>query len=471
MSEVDLVDFAVDYAQRKGAAYAEARYEQHASEAFVLKNGVVDVLEYGDDAGIGVRVLAGGSLGFSCTNTLTRAEVRAVVDDAVRTAKATKRKDPIKFVPEPAVVSNWSVPEARKLRDVPAEDKIEEFQHIDRELMDMKYKMPARMFISTNLRIVKYFGNSEGSRIRSYSPRVRMHYYLTLMKGNDAEQCYRNYGWSGGWEAMREWNTLENVLEEARTCQNGLEHGVKSPEGRMDLVVGPPVAGIMAHESCGHPTEADRVLGREASQAGKSFITPQSLGQRVGSDVVTVVDDPTVEHAIAYYLYDDEGVRARRRYLYKAGIINEFLQNRETAAATKSRSNGASRATNYDREAIVRMANTFVEPGDWTPEEMISEVKRGVYMKTYMEWNIDDKRFNGKYVGREAYLIEDGEVQGPVRKTIVELTTPMVWGSVDACGNDLDIMEAGFCGKSDPGQALDACLGGPTMRLRNVYLR
>ncbi|MEK6851143.1 MAG: metallopeptidase TldD-related protein, partial [Candidatus Thermoplasmatota archaeon] len=92
-------------------------------------------------------------------------------------------------------------------------------------------------------------------------------------------------------------------------------------------------------------------------------------------------------------------------------------------------------------------------------------------MKTYMEWNIDDKRFNGKYVGREAYMIEDGEVKGPVRKTVVELTTPMVWGSVDACGNDLDIMEAGFCGKSDPGQALDACLGGPTMRLRNVYLR
>jgi len=471
MSEVDLVDFAVEYAGKKGATYAEARYEQHSSEAFVLKNGVVDALEYGDDAGIGVRVLAGGSLGFSCTNTLTKTEVRAVVDDAVRTAKATKRKDPIKFVGEEPVVSNWSVPEARKLQDVPAEDKIEDLRHIDRELVDLKYKMPARMFISTNLRITKYFGNSEGSRIRSYSPRVRLYYFLTLMKGNDAEQCYRNYGWSGGWEALREWNTLEKVLEEARTCKNGLEHGVKSPEGRMDLVVGPPVAGIMAHESCGHPTEADRVLGREASQAGKSFITPQSLGQRVGSDVVTVVDDPTVEHAIAYYLYDDEGVRARRRYLYKKGMINEFLQNRETAAATGARSNGASRATNYDREAIVRMANTFVEPGDWAPEEMISEVKRGVYMKTYMEWNIDDKRFNGKYVGREAYMIENGEVKGPVRKTVVELTTPMVWGSVDACGKDLDLMEAGFCGKSDPGQALDACLGGPTMRLRNVYVR
>jgi len=368
-------------------------------------------------------------------------------------------------------VSNWSVPEKTKLANVPIEDKVEEVRHIERELLDRKYKLPARFFIFTNVWITKYFTNSEGSRIRSYSPRVRMYYYLTLMKGNDAEQCYRNYGWSGGWEAVKEWGALDKVLEEARTCQNALDHGVKSPEGRMDLVVGPPVAGIMAHESGGHPTEADRVLGREASQAGKSFITPESVGMKVGSAVVNVVDDPTVEHAIAFYLYDDEGVRARRRYLYKNGRVTEFLQNRETAATLKTRSNGAARATNYDREPIPRMANTFVEAGDWTPEEIIEGVKRGVYMKTYMEWNIDDKRFNGKYVGREAYLIENGEVGGPVRRPIVELTTPMVWGSVDACGKDLDLMEAGFCGKSDPGQALDATLGGPTMRLRNVLLR
>ncbi len=227
----------------------------------------------------------------------------------------------------------------------------------------------------------------------------------------------------------------------------------------------------MAHESGGHPTEADRILGREASQAGKSFITPQSVGQKVGSPVVTVVDDPTIEHAIAHYLYDDEGVRARRRYLYKEGKIHEFLQNRETAAVLRTRSNGSSRASNYDREAIPRMANTFVEPADWDPEEILSEVRNGVYMKTYMEWNIDDKRYNGKYVGREAYKIENGELKGPVRRPVVELTTPGVWGAVDACGKDLLITEAGFCGKSDPMQGIDACLGGPTMRLRDVYLR
>src|SRR5437660_11577578 len=112
-----------------------------------------------------------------------------------------------------------------------------------------------------------------------------------------------------------------------------LPEGKKSPEGKMDLVAGPQVAGIASHESCGHPTEADRVLGREAAQAGKSFIQPDGLGMRVGSELVTVGDDPTVEHALAYYHTDDEGVKARRRDLDKERRGTEALQNRETGPA------------------------------------------------------------------------------------------------------------------------------------------
>src|SRR5439155_736696 len=231
-------------------------------------------------------------------------------------------------------------------------------------------------------------------------------YFLTVVEGAGVEQTSRNYGWSGGWEGISTWGLSDRVVEEARSMHRSLTEGKKSPEGKMDLVAGPQVAGIASHESCGHPTEADRVLGREAAQAGKSFIPPDGLGMRVGSELVTVVDDPTVEHAIAYYLTDDEGVKARRRYLYKEGRVTEFLQNRETAAALGTHSNGASRAVNYNVEAIVRMANTFVEPKDHTLEELLEDVKFGVYMKSFMEWNIDDKRYNAKYAGREAYLID-----------------------------------------------------------------
>lgn len=468
--EMDLVDFAVDRARSKGATYAEARFERQEPENFILKNGVLDALYVGDDAGIGVRVLVNGALGFAATNSRAKSDVRGIVDDAVKIAKASRRKTKITFAQEDAIEMNWSVPEQRKLASVPVEEKIKEIQSVDRELMGLGYKIAARYFNLSDNRIEKYFANSEGSRIRSYSPRLRVFYFLTLLEGSNVEQSSRNYGWSGGWEGIRAWDLRSRVLEEARSMHRSLTEGKKSPEGKMDLVAGPQVAGIASHESCGHPTEADRVLGREASQAGKSFIPPDGAGMKVGSELVNVVDDPTIEHAIAYYQTDDEGVKARRRYLYKEGRVMEFLHNRETAAALRTRSNGAARAVNYNVEAIVRMANTFVEPKDHSLEELLEDVKFGVYMKTFMEWNIDDKRYNAKYAGREAYLIENGEIKHPVRNTIIELTTPAFWSAVDAVGKDLDF-EAGFCGKSDPGQALDASMGGPPIRLRNVHLR
>src|SRR5206468_7221154 len=132
--------------------------------------------------------------------------------------------------------------------------------------------------------------------IKSFSPRVRLYYFLTVMANGNVEQTYQNYGWSGGWEALNELEMRRRVIDEAKSMQNSVEHGKKSPEGQMDLVAGPQVAGIASHESCGHPTEADRVVGREASKAGKSFITPAFVGQRVGSLVVDVCDDPTIAH-------------------------------------------------------------------------------------------------------------------------------------------------------------------------------
>ena len=466
----DLTHFAVEYARSRGASYAEARHEYQIGEQMILKNGVLDALGFSEDSGIGVRVLVNGGLAFASTNRLNKGDVRDAVDSAMKKAKGAARKDPISFVKEDTVVTEWSVPEKVKIADVPTDQKIRDLVGLDRALLELKLKMPARMFIMSHNRISKLFVNSEGSEIKSYSPRIRLYYYLTVAGEGDAEQSYRNYGWSGGWEALDELRIMDKVIEEAKSLQLTLEKGKKSPEGKMDLVVGPQVSGIASHESCGHPTEADRILGREASQAGKSFITPDMIGKKVGSASVNVVDDPTLTNAIAYYAYDDEGVKSRRRYLYKEGRINEFLHNRETAAKLGTRSNGAARATNYDREAIVRMANTFVEPKDWGIEEMLEEVKSGVYMKSFMEWNIDDKRWNGKYVGREAYLIENGEVKHPVRKTVLEVTTPAFWSAVDAVGKDLEF-EAGFCGKSDPTQALDAAFGGPTMRLRNIALR
>ncbi|MCX8203877.1 MAG: TldD/PmbA family protein, partial [Nitrososphaeria archaeon] len=208
---------------------------------------------------------------------------------------------------------------------------------------------------------------------------------------------------------------------------------------------------------------------REAAQAGETYIKRELVGMRIGSEHVTIADDPTLPGSYGFYLYDDEGVRARERLLIERGVIKELLQNRETAAELGTSSNGSSRASSYDREPIVRMANTYMKPGNFGFDELIEDVKLGVYIKTYSEWNIDDKRWNQRYVGVEAYAIRDGELAEPVFRPILEVTTRTLYSSVDAVGKDLQ-MTAGYCGKGDPMQAIPVWFGGPHIRLRSVRL-
>ncbi len=278
------------------------------------------------------------------------------------------------------------------------------------------------------------------------------------------------WGASGGWEKKDDWNLLEVLPDEVVMLKNQIEKGKRVGPGKYDLVCGPEVVGIASHESCGHPMEADRILGREMSQAGRSFVSPDMVGQKVGSEYATVIDDPTVPGTYGYYAYDQEGVKARPRYLYKKGLINEFLQNRETASRFGIQSNGSSRCETYLREPIVRMANTFVAPGDFQEDELIGSIKQGVLMRSFTEWNIDDKRYNQKYVSREAYFIKDGELAGPARKCTLEITTPGFWGAIDAVSRKVEL-SSGECGKGDPMQGMAVTNGGPMIRLREVSLR
>ena len=249
----------------------------------------------------------------------------------------------------------------------------------------------------------------------------------------------------------------------------GHREGVAAPEGPVDVVCAPEVVGIASHESVGHPYEADRIMGREAAQAGESFLTQDDIGMRIGSEAVTVVDDPTLEGSAGYYLYDDEGVQARRKMLMTNGVVTEFLHNRETAYRMGMNSNGGARAMDYESEAIVRMSNTFLLPGDYKDEELFEGVKKGVYIKSFMEWNIDDKRMNQKYVSSEAYLVENGKITKPVKRAVLETTTKDFWSSIDAVGKTPEYF-TGNCGKGEPMQGVPVWMGGPGARLKSMRL-
>jgi TldD protein len=469
----DIADFALECAKGKKIEYAEVRAHSQVQDGLMLRNGVVEAYVSAVDSGFCVRIIADGGIGFASTNKWTKEEARAVVNMAFKYAKSANRKQKLVFSKEKGVKTKWIVEQKKKIENVPPEERISTLAEVNKALASSKVKIPATMTSCSINLITKYFVNTEGSRISSFVPRIGAFIFITVAERGKTEQAYEQFGYSGGWEAFSRWKMPEKMVHNAKVLKDVITKAETVKPGNMDLVCGSEVAGIAAHESCGHPMEADRILGREMSQAGRSFIYKGSeywIGTRIGSKAVTIVDDPTIENSYGYYQYDDEGVKARRRFLYKEGVINEFLHNRESAAKLGVKSNGSSRSINYDREAIVRMANTFVLPGDLTDEELIEDVKHGVYMKSFTEWNIDDKRFNQRYVGKEAYLIENGEMTHPVARPVIETTTPKFWTAIDAVSKKVEF-DAATCGKGDPSQGVPCYTGGPCLRLRRVFVK
>jgi len=464
---LDIINKALRYAENF-SDYAEVRVEDSDNNKIIFKNGNVEIVDSTRTIGLCIRILKDGALAAAFTNGFTLSKIKRATINAVKMAKASKKlKKSITLSDEKPNKERYKVKEKIKIRDVSLEEKIKELIELDKDLLATKLNVPARLFELSNEIREKYYINSDGSFIHSKIPRVGLEYLITLVSNGLSQQRMFQLGGSGGWEIFRDWNLNERIVNEAKMLSK-ISKAQKSPRGKFNVILSPELIGIASHESCGHPYEADRILGREAAQAGESFITRQMLGKRIGSEIVNLVDDPTVKGSYGFYLYDDEGIKAQRRFLIKNGKINTFLHNRETASEFGVKSNAASRSSNWSFEPIVRMANTFVLPGDHKFEELI-EVKRGVYIKSYMEWNIDDKRFNQRYVGLEAYLVKNGKIENLIKRPVIEITTPTFWQSVDAIGKDLGFT-AGTCGKSEPMQGVPVWFGGPHIRLKNIRL-
>ncbi len=468
----ELADLAVELAVRLGADYAEARFQGDFKNVYILRNGNPEAAGFSKDRGMGIRVIVNGNLGFASLNVEDERLVRRRVTDAISMAKASTKllKKPIRLSKEKAVERSWDVKPKVPFEEVSVEDKMEMLFDIDKVVTskEVKASIPYRLFELIESRVEKHYVNSEGTLISCSVPRILFRGVLTALgEGGSTEQDIVRKGESSGWEAVKKWNLIEHVGERAKTLGRILREAVSPPKGKVDVVLGSQVVGLIVHESVGHPCEADRILGREAAQAGESFITVGMLGSRIGPEEVTVVDDPTLENSYGFYLYDDEGVEARRRFLIKEGVINEFLHNRETAFELGVQSNASARASRFDKEPIVRMANTFMMPKDYDFEELLEGVHLGVYIRTFGEWNIDDRRYNMRFVGRECYLIKNGVLMNMVRRPILEITTLGFYGSIDAVDKTLSF-EAATCGKGDPPQGIPVWHGGPNVRIRDI---
>ncbi|MDA4125164.1 MAG: TldD/PmbA family protein [Thaumarchaeota archaeon] len=469
----DLAETAVSTSLSAGASYAEARVQTTRGRQFLLKNGESQPSFFAEGYGIGIRVISRGALGFGATNDMKAAVVRSLAKGTVKLANASAPAltHPIAFDESKAARTKWAAPEKEKIENADSAWLRSVLLDMEKRIAGRKagVKIPGRLLgLGAELE-EKYYVNSDGAKVEARLPRILFFGSLTAMEGGAAAQRFIQQGETGGLEVVKRIKLVEKVEEEAKTLGRVLKTARKSPTDVVDVVLSPELSGIAAHESVGHPQEADRVLGREGAQAGESYLKADSLGRKIGSEEANVSDDPTLVHSMGYTPVDDEGVEGKKRRLIKDGVISEFLQNRTTAKEFGLTSNGASRSVGFDREPIIRMSNTFVEPGDYSTDELIHEVKHGVFFKTFTEWNIDDKRLNQRYVALEAYLIEKGEVKGLVKSPVLEITTPKLWGSVKARSRHMEY-EAATCGKGDPQQGAPVWTGGPETLLGGIRL-
>jgi TldD protein len=228
---------------------------------------------------------------------------------------------------------------------------------------------------------------------------------------------------------------------------------------------------LQVHESCGHPTELDRVLGTEISLAGGSFMQINGLNElKYGSEIVNIYADATVPGALGSFGYDDEGVRAQRSPIVKSGVHVGYLTSRETAPVIGQQSNGTMRADGWNRIPLIRMTNINLEPGDWELEDLIADTEEGIYFGMNKVWSIDDQRLNFQFGVECAWEVKNGKLGRMFKNPLYTGMTPQFWNSCDAiCNrNHWRVWGVPNCGKGEPMQTAHVAHGASPTRFRKV---
>ena len=475
----DLLRGALDAATAAGARYADARGVQARSESISVKGGTVEGLDRGESVGFGVRVIADGAWGYAASAILDPAEATRIARLAVEVARAsaTAQSRPVELVPEPAHVDKWSTPLESDPFAVPLEDKVSLLVDACVIMERVEGVRLGRGTMDFN-RQLTWFLSSEGSDLEQSIVHVGAGIEATAIAGSDVQLrsypgSFRGHFEAGGYEIVEAMDLPGHAQETAEGAVAVLR-APECPSGVKSLVLDGHQVMLQVHESVGHPTELDRVLGMEAAFAGTSFVGIPDLGtMRYGSEHVNIAADATTSGGLGTYGYDDEGVAAQRVDLVRDGVLVGFQTSRETAAAVGAdRSNGTMRAEGWENFPLIRMTNINLLPGSGTLDDLIADVDDGIYMSTNKSWSIDDKRKNFQFGCEVAWEIRNGKLGRMFKNPRYTGITPVFWGSCDAVAGESEWRVYGTpnCGKGQPGQTMRVGHGTAPARFRNVAI-
>jgi len=462
--EEELALFAINHARKLGAEYADARLETHYNELVIVANGRVERAIVSQKRGIGVRTLVKGAWGFQSTTNLMKDGVKNAVSTAFNVAKASSKyvSKPVKLAPTRAYRDSYASTQDIDLEDVAFEDKLKEMLIWERKLHVSKTVVRG-ILEYYGIKIGKLFVNSEGANIRFANTLTWATLKADAKRGDLTQYYEKTIGHSGGYEIFNKQD-MEKVAQEVGHKADALLKAKPAREEKdATVILDPDYLALLSHEITGHPSEADRILGREAAWAGTSWWAGK-IGQKIGSKYFTVYDDSTVPGTFGYYLYDDEGVKARRKILVEKGMLKNHMHSRETASVFNVEPNGGMRAITFEYIPLIRMSNTFFADGDWKYEEILEDTKHGYFISSMRHPSIDDKRYNWTISAQEGFEIKNGELTTHLRDIALSSTAPRFFESIDAASKKGEIAPVPGCGKGDPMQGLYVGNGGPYLR-------
>ena len=473
----DLIDRALDAAQRAGARYADVRIVERDSDSLTVKNGALEAAEAQRTAGFGVRLLVNGAWGFSSSALLEPDEAERVAREAadVARASATAQRAPVELDDSPPARGTYATPVAEDPFGVSLDEKLSILMAADAEMAGVA-GVSIREGSIDWARERKTFASSDGAHTEQQITEAGGGIEATAVQGNEVQ--VRSYPQSaggqvvtGGFEAVRALDFAANARRVGEEAVALLD-APQCPAGRMTLILDSSQVALQIHESCGHPIELDRVLGMEASFAGTSFLTLDKLDSLTyGSEIVNIDADATAPGGLGTFGWDDEGVPAQNVPIVAGGRFVGYLTSRETAPRIGRRSMGSSRAWGWNRIPLIRMTNISLRPGDaGSLDDIISDTKEGIYLETNRSWSIDDRRLNFQFGTQMGWLIENGRRTKLVRNPTYTGITPRFWGSCDAIGDAGSWVLWGVpnCGKGEPMQTGHVGHGASPARFRNV---
>lgn len=423
-------------------SYAELRIENQFDTSIRINNQEVKSV-YGSSFGLSVRVLENGSWGFASSNKLE--DLQPLLEKAKKLALLSHGK--IKLL-SPVEKSGKS-----KLKYSP-----ESLDLQIHKLLEISKEIEGKQIISRSIGFSesftqKEFYNSLGCSIFE----DQIHSYLsTSAVAKEGENIQRFSERSSSRVGFNKLNF--GLSESVKKKAIAMLSATPPPKGRFTVVLDPEMTGVFSHEALGHATEADSVIDRESILAGK-------IGQKLGNENVTIVDDPSAND-FGQYIFDDEGVMAVPTVLLNKGVLTNYLTSKETASALDIELNGHARADGYSSVPIIRMSNTYFQPGEESVEDVF-DVKSGVYLKGMKGGSVDIFSGGFMFKAQEAYEIKNGELGKLMKDVTITGNILETLNQIESVGKDFGT-SPGICGKF--GQEAPVSDGGPHIRIKNVAI-